>query len=283
MHLPRRSTFAFTLVEMMVTSAVVAILGGVILTLLTMGMALYTQNVSISQTHFGGLNTVEQLLLKVAGAVEVPVLVDDTGATLVGNGPAAGVRFYSLGSSQAYPVPTAANATDTSFTITQAGSRPAPQVGDKITMSDVGFAGVITSVVAAGSNYTVGFASTVGSGFTPTKTTGVAVPAGSKCFLLQPTAFISVNTALRYYPRAMSVAEQGAGAFGNAANFQTIATLLPQNTDANCFPFQYLDPARRSVDVSLRIRAAAYGSRIASFYTYQSMKTTVAYRSAVTN
>jgi hypothetical protein len=268
---------------MMVTSAVVAILGGVIVTLLTMGMTLYTQNVSISQTHFGGLVSVEQLLLKVAAAAEVPVLVDDTGAPLLGNGPAAGVRFYSLASSQAYPVPTAANATDTSFTITQSGGRPAPEVGDKITMSDLGFAGVITSVAAAGSNYTVGFVSSVGSGFMPTKTTGVAVPAGSKCFLLRPTAFISVNTALRYYPRAMSVADEGASAFGNEANFQTIATLLPQDADTNCFPFQYLDPARRSVDVSLRVRAAAYGSRIASFYTFQNMKTTVAYRSAMTN
>jgi len=283
MHLSRRSTFAFTLVEMMVTAAVVAILGGVIITLLTMGMTLYTQNISLSQTHFGGLNTVEQLLLKVAGAAEVPVLVDDNGAPLAGTGPAAGVRFYCLASSQAYPVPTAANATDTSFTITQAGSRPAPQIGDKITMSDLGFAGVITSVAAAGSNYTVGFASTVGSGFTPAKTTGVAIPTASKCFLLRPTAFISVNTSLRYYPRAMSVANEGASAFGNAANFQTIATLLPQNTDTNCFPFQYLDPARRSVDVSLRIRAAAFGSRIASFYTFQNTKTTVAYRSALTN
>ena len=283
MHPPRRSASAFTLVEMMVTAAVVAILGGLIMTLLTMGMTLYTQNVSISQTHFGGLNTVEQLLLKVAAAAEVPVLVDDAGATLAGNGPAAGVRFYTLAASQAYPVPAAANATDTAFTITQAGSRPAPQIGDKVTMADLGFAGVISSVTAAGSNYTVGFASTVGSGFIPAKTTGVAIPAGSKCFLLRPTAFISVNTALRYYPRAMSVAEHGTGAFGNAANFQTIATLLPVNTDTNCFPFQYLDPARRSVDVSLRIRAAAHGSKIANFYTFQTMKTTVAYRSEVTN
>ena len=93
MQRPKRSASAFTLVEMMVTAAVVAILGGVILTLLTMGMTLYTQNVSISQTHFGGLNTVEQLLLKVAAAAEVPVLVDDAGAPLAGNGPAAGVRF----------------------------------------------------------------------------------------------------------------------------------------------------------------------------------------------
>ena len=283
MHFPRRLVSAFTLVEMMVTAAVVAILGGVIMTLLTMGMTLYTQNVSIGQTHFGGLISVEQLLLKVAAAAEVPVLVDDAGAPVVGNGPAAGVRFNSLGSSQAYPVPTAANATDTTFTITQAGSRPAPQIGDKITMSDLGFAGVITSVAPSGSNYAVGFGGTVGSGFTPAKTTGLAIPAGSKCFLLRPTAFISVNSGLRYYPRAMSVVDQGASAFGNVANYQTIATLLPQSGDANCFPFQYLDPARRSVDVNLRVRAAAFGSRIANFYTFQSMKTTVAYRSAVTN
>ena len=283
MQISRRSGSAFTLVEMMITAGVVALLGGVIMTILTMGMTLYTQNISIGQTHFGGLTTVEQLLTKVAAAVEVPVLVDDAGANLVGTGPAAGVRSYSLGSSQAYPVPTAANATDSSFTITQAGSRPVPQIGDKISMADLGFAGVVSSVSGSSGSYTVGFGSTVGSGFIPAKTTGVAIPAGSKCFLFQPTAFISVNAGLRYYPRAMSVAGQGSGAFNDPANFQTIANLLPQNTDTNCFPFQYLDPARRSVDVNLRIRASAFGSRISNFYTFQSMKTTVAYRSAVTN
>lgn len=281
MKLLTRSASAFTLVEMMVTAGVVALVGGVIFTLLSMGMTLYTQNVSIGQTHSAGLATSQKLLLKVAAAAEIPVLVDDTGATLAGNGPAAGVRFLYPTSSQAYPVPSAVSATATSFTITQPLNQPAPQVGDKVVMSDLGFQGVITTVSGSGSSYTVGFASSVGSGFSPAKSAGTVIPANSKCFLLSPSAFISVNGVLRYYPRGLSVAQQGATAFNSSANFDSCATLLPASGQTNCFPFQYLDPARRSVDVRLRVRAPGHGSRIGAFYTFQNVKTTLAYRSTV--
>ena len=281
MQLSKRSASAFTLVEMMVASGVAAISGGVIVTLLSLGTTLYTQNISIGQTHSTGLVSSEKLLSKVAAAAEVPVLVDDAGATLAGNGPAAGVRFCSLTSSQAYPLQSAVMATDTSFQITKSGSQPAPQANDKITMSDVGFQGVITSVTVTGANYTVGFASSVGSGFYPAKSSGTVIPAGSKCFLLSPSAFIAVASVLRYYPRSLSVAQQGTTAFNNPANFELISTLLPVGSQTNCFPFQYLDTTRRSIDVNLRVRASAYGSRVSGFYTFQNMKTTVAYRSVV--
>lgn len=281
MHFPWRSAAAFTLVEMMVATCVVGILGVVSFALLNLGTTLYTQNVSIGQTHSGGLNATEKLMLKVAAADEVPVLADEAGATQNGNGPAAGVRFYALASAQAYPVPSGVSATDTSFTITPSVNRPAPMVGDKITMSDLGFQGVITSVSPSGSNYTVGFAPPVGSGFSPKKTSGTVIPAGSKCFLLRPSAFISVNSVLRYYPRALSVAQDGASAFNNSANFDPVSTLLPAGTDTNSLPFQYLDTSRRSIDVNLRVRAPGHGKRINGFYTFQTVKTTLAYRSAV--
>jgi hypothetical protein len=266
---------------MMVTVGVAILLGGVILTLLTMGMTLYAQNISIGQTHSAGLASCEKLLLKVAAAAEIPVLVDDTGATLAGNGPAAGIHLFLPTSSQAYPVPSAVNATDTSFTITQSGNQPAPQAGDKVVMYDLGFQGVITTVSGTGGSYTIGFGSSVGAGFTPVKNGGSVIPANSKCFLLSPSAFISVNGVLRYYPRGLSVAQQGTVAFNSPANFDSCATLLPAGGQTNCFPFQYLDVARRSVDVTLPVRAPAYGGRIGAFYTFQNVKTTLAYRSTV--
>ncbi len=273
---------AFTLVEMSVAGGVVAMVGMLVFTVLNIGMTLYAQNVSMNQIHAGGLVSTEKLLAKVAAAVEVPVLVDEAGANLAGNGPAAGIRFFSPASSLAYPVPFAVSAADTSFTMTKPVGQPAPQTGDKVTLSDLGFQGVITSVSAAGSSYTVGFAATAGSGFSPVKTSGTVIPAGSKCFLLSPAAFISAGSTLRWYPRALSVAQDGSPAFNNRVNFDPIAALLPVASGTNCFPFQYLDPGRRSVDVSLRLRAAAHGGRISGFYTFQNLKTTVAYRSAVT-
>jgi hypothetical protein len=264
----------------MVALGVVAIVGGVVFTLLNVGMTLYAQNVAINRTHAGGLISTERLLLDIAAASEAPALVNDTGATVTGNGPAAGIRYFSPASSRAYPVSSAVSAAAMSFAITKTATQPAPQAGDKLTMADLGFQGVITSVSGSGSSYTVGFASSVGSGFSPAKTSGTVIPAGSKGFVHSPSAVISVGSVLRRYPRAMSVAQNGSAAFNDTANFDQVTALLPIAAQTNCFPFQYLDPARRSVDVSLRIRAAAHGSGITPFYTFQNVKTTVAYRTA---
>jgi hypothetical protein len=169
------------------------------------------------------------------------------------------------------------------FTVNTSAGQPGPQVGDKVTMYDLGFQGVIASVSSGGANtYQVGLASSVGSGFSPVKTSGTAFPSGgSKFFLLTPSAFISVSGVLRYYPHALSVAGQGASTFNNASNFDVSGTLLPSSGQTNCFPFQYLDTSRRSINVTMPVRAPAYGSRISNFYTFQNLKTTVAYRSAV--
>lgn len=280
MRTQERSTSAFTLVEMLVALSVVVILGGVAFALLNLGMTLYAQNSSINKTQAGGLASTEKILVKVAAAVESPVLVDDAGAPVVGNGPAAGIHFFSPASPDAYPVPSAVTATATSFVINKSAGQPAPVAGDRILMADLGFKAVITSVSGSGTSYTVGFGSSVGDGFSPAKTSGTVIPAASKCFLLAPSAFISVDSGLRHYPRALSVAQNGAPAFNNPANFDQSAALLPVGTQTNCFPFQYLDAEHRSVDVNLRIRAPAHGGRVRDFYTFQNIKTTVAYRSA---
>jgi hypothetical protein len=280
MHtLPRRHS-AFTLAEMVVAAGVTVLVGGIIFALLNIGVTLFAQNASMNQTHAGGLVSTEKLLVKLAAASETPVLVNDAGAPIAGNGPAAGVRFFSPASSRACPVPSAVSATATSFIITTSGSQPTPQAGDKIAMADLGFQGVITSVSSSGSSHTVGFAGTVGAGFSPAKTSGTVIPAGSKCFVMTPSAFISVDSVLRYYPRALSVAADGVPAFNDPSRFDPIATLLPVAPQANCFPFQNLDPGKRSLDVTLRLRASAHGSRVGGFFTFHNMRTTVAYRSA---
>jgi hypothetical protein len=140
---------------------------------------------------------------------------------------------------------------------------------------------VISTVSGAGSTYTIGFASSVGSGFSPARTAGTVIPAASKGFLSTPMAFISVNGTLRHYPRAMSVAQHGAAVFNTRGNFDAVATLLPVGTLTNCTPFQYPTAARRAIDVKLRVRAPAHGGRIGKFYTFQNLSTTVAYRSAL--
>lgn len=282
MRISRPTAKAFTLPELMIGLAVTLLVGGIIYLLFNAGMMLYTQNVSLGQTHSGGLEATERLFLDIAQADEVPVLTDDTGATLGDNGPAAGIRFYNLGSSRTYGIPSAVGATVSSMTVTRTTVQPAPQIGDKISMADLGFQGMITAISSSGTSHTISFASAIGNGFNPVKTTGTVIPAGSKCFLLQPSSFVAVNGVLRHYPRALSVAQDGAPAYNNPANFIVVSALLPLTNQVNAFPFQYLDITRRSIDVTLRLRAPAYGSRVGAFYAFQNLKTTVAYRSAVT-
>ena len=281
MRAARQSDNAFTLVETMIGTVIVVLLGGIVYTLLNLGMTLYAQNVSLGQTHSNGLEATEKLYLKIAAAEETPALTDDTGATLTGNGPSAGVRFYNLGSPLTYQVIVPVSAAAYSMTLSKTGIQPQPQVGDKITMADLGFQGVITSITSLAGTHTLWFASPIGDGFVPSKFLGIVIPSGSKCFLLQPTAFISVGSVLRHYPRAMSVAEDGSSAFNNPANFVAISSLLPLASQTNAFPFQYLGASRRSIDVNLRLRSPAYGGKVDNFYAYQNLKTTVAHRSSV--
>jgi prepilin-type N-terminal cleavage/methylation domain-containing protein len=275
---PAKPRAGFTLVEMLIASTVAVVLGLVVFSLLNLGVTLFAQNISINQTQSRGLSATEKLGFMLAAAAEAPTLVNDTGAPVTGNGPAAGVRYLIPASAKPYSVPWSVGATANSFAITKGVSQPEPMVGDTITMFDLGFRGVATSVTPSGSSYAVNFGSSVGSRFTPQKAAGTVIPAGSKCFVLKSSAVISVNSLLRYYPRARSVSQDGAIAFNAAANFVPMATLLPVETQTNCFPFQYLDPTRRSVDVKLRVRAPAHGARIKGFYTFQNLQTTAAYR-----
>ena len=186
-----------------------------------------------------------------------PVLIDDSGATVAGNGPSAGMSFYNLGSTLTYQIILPVSASAYSMTVTKTGTQPQPQVGDKIILDDLGFQGVITAVTSIGGIHTLWFGNTIGNGFVPSKFTGTVIPGGSKCFLLQPSSFVSVGSVLRHYPRAMSVAQDGSTAFNNPSNFVAISSLVPVANQTNAFPFQYLGTSRRSIDVNLRLRSPA--------------------------
>ncbi len=282
MKIRRKQGEAFSLVELAVGSGLLVVIGGITWALFRLGLTLHSQSLAIGLTHSAGLGATSKMLMRVAAASETPVLTDDTGAIQPGDGPAAGLRFFSPASIQPYVIDHDVKATDLSMKFDKSASLPPPQIGDKIAMNDVGFQGVITAVSTSGGKHEIWFASTIGSGFKPAKSTGTVIPEDWKCFLYQPSAFISVNGTLRFYPRGLSVAGEGVAAFNNQKNFKPIAVLIPAGGQTNAFPFRYLDPTRRTIDVHLPLGAPAFANRVTSFYTYQNMKTTLAFRSAVT-
>lgn len=273
-----RHQSAFTLVELLVGMVVAVVVGLVLFALLQTATVLYATNVSINETHFAARRSIDRVLAKVEGAPAAPTLLDSNGATVAGNGPAAGLRCLVPASPLAYQVSADVASSATTLTAVVTGL-PTPQIGDSILMTDLGFQGTVASVSGTGTTRTITLTSTAGSCFSPTKT-GTVIPANSKFFLYNPITLIAVSNALRYYPRAKSVAADGSTAFNDGANFTKIAPLVPLTGATDSFPFQYLDASRRSVDTTLRINAPTYSNRVKTFNGFLTLRTTAAFRSS---
>lgn len=274
----KRNSAGYSVAELAVSSAVAMAVGVVIFTILNTATVLSATNVSINATHLSVRRSVDKVLAKVGVAAGAPDLVNADGAVVSGSGPAEGIRCFIPASPQAYPIPSAVNGTDMTLTAL-IDSRPAPRAGDVMIMTDLGFQGTVASSNSSGNSCTITLTTTAGNCFSPVRG-GAVIPANAKFFLYTPTAFISVNNVLRYYPRAKSVAADGAAAFNNEANFMRIATLVPLSGATNSLPFQYLGTARRSVDLTLRINTSTYSNRVKVFNKFLSIRTTAAFRSA---
>jgi prepilin-type N-terminal cleavage/methylation domain-containing protein len=93
-------TAGFTLVELMITSAVFALAGGLVFIFLNSGMTLYAKNTAVNAAHQQARSAADQMLANIHAAVSIPQLVDDTLTPLPppGTGPAAGINFQKFDS-----------------------------------------------------------------------------------------------------------------------------------------------------------------------------------------
>lgn len=91
----KRNRKGFSLVEMMITTCVVALCGGMVFLFLNTGMNLYAKNTAVNVAHQQARAAVDQMLANIHGAVSIPQLVDDTLTPLPppGTGSAVGVNF----------------------------------------------------------------------------------------------------------------------------------------------------------------------------------------------
>jgi prepilin-type N-terminal cleavage/methylation domain-containing protein len=93
-------TAGFTLVELMITSAVFALAGGLVFMFLNSGMTLYAKNTAVNAAHQQARSAVDQMLANIHAAVSIPQLVDENLTPLPppGTGPAAGINFQKFDS-----------------------------------------------------------------------------------------------------------------------------------------------------------------------------------------
>jgi len=279
MMLRRFSRFrrGFTLVEMSIAAACVVIAGGTAFVFLQSATTLFLSGHSANRSNQLAYLTMDRLARDVHSSIEIPALTDEAGTalTLTGSAPtsAAGIRFrmYAGGPFQA---PTATTADATTVTLNTQGSAQTPMPGQLLAIPSVMVNGVpqdvfarVATVDPPSATIAVTLAGPLGSFANPAVSTGPFIPANAMTHVVNDVAYIVVTPPasgipeLRFYPRAMSVAVDGATAFNDPANFAVVTA----NMAASPQPFS-MALGDRGVAVNLTVQDATHSNRVRSAF-----------------
>ena len=276
--LPPFSRFrrGFTLVEMAIAAACIVIAGGTAFVFLQSATTLFLSGHSANRSNQLAYLTMDRLARDVHSSIEIPALTDADGATitLTGSAPvnAAGIRFR-LYSGGPFQVPTATPADSSTVTVKTAATTQMPKPGQLLAIPSVPVNGTprdlfarVTSVDPPAATITITLAGTLGSFASPTVSTGPFVPANAMAHVVNDVAYVVVTPAsgipeLRFYPRAMSVAADGAAVFNNPANF----AIVTANMAASPQPFA-MALGDRGVAVCLTVQDTTNSNRVKSIF-----------------
>lgn len=153
--------------ELMITTAVFALTGGMIFFFLNSGMSLYAKNTAMNAAHQQARAGVDQMLANIHAAVSIPQLVDQTLTALPppGTGPAAGINFQKFDSGP-YLLSTAQNVPSTqTWVAVVAPNLDASQnvVGMRFNIPSHQVELDIQSITAVGNSRVINFATAVGT------------------------------------------------------------------------------------------------------------------------
>lgn len=191
-----------TLVELMITTSITAIIGGIVFVVLTMGMNLYAKNTAVNAAHQQARAGVDQMLQNIHGAVSIPQLVDSNLQAIPapGTGPATGISFQ-LFDAGPFPVVQNANASDTSLVLNSSSYVPAANCRLNIPSHYIELdINSTTSVSSANRRFnlagTLGHDVTiVGDGEDDSGASYIIT-----AFITHRVSYLVVGTELRYYP-----------------------------------------------------------------------------------
>lgn len=277
--LPRFSRFrrGFTLVEMAIAAACVVIAGGTAFVFLQSASTLFLSGHAANRSNQLAYLTMDRLARDVHSSIEIPALTDADGATitLTGSLPvnAAGIRFriYAGGPFQ---IPSATAASSMAVTVKTQASAQMPRVGQLLAIPAVPVSGLpqdlfarVAAVDPPAATIGITLTGTLGSFSTPTVASGAFVPANAMAHVVNDVAYIVVTPVatgvpeLRFYPRAMSVAADGAAVFNDPANFVVVTA----NMAASPQPFA-MAIGDRGVAVNLTVQDAEHSNRVKSTF-----------------
>lgn len=267
----------FTLVEMAIAAACVAIAGGTAFVFLQSATTLFLSGHAANRSNQLAYLTMDRLARDVHSSIEIPGLVDADGATitLTGSLPvsAAGIRFrvYAGGP---YQIPSATLADATTVSVNTPASPQMPRAGQLLAIPAVPVGGIpqdlfarVASVSPPAGTMTITLAGTLGSFANPPVASGPFVSANSTAHVVNDVAYIVAPAAssgipeLRFYPRAMSVAADGSASFNDPANFVVVTV----NMAASPQPFS-MALGDRGVGVNLTVQDTEHSNRVGSTF-----------------
>jgi len=199
----------FSLVEMMVTMGVSALVGLMVFLVLNSGMVLYAKNTAVNSAHQQARSGVDQMLAYLHSSVSIPELTDTnlqqvSEVDASGNAaPAAGLSFQTFYAGP-YPVVVNANATDTSITLYCPGYVSATSTRLNIPSYDIEYD--ISSTAAVGSNLKFNLATPASGIGTAITISGTGIEGGSgttyliTAFITKRMSYAVIGSELRFYP-----------------------------------------------------------------------------------
>jgi len=227
---------AFALIELMVSTAVVAITGIILYYILLSGLTLFTKNTAINMAHQEARNAVLTMEQDIHAAVSIPELTTTSPTTYVtGSGPAAGISFqlFAAGPFQITPSATPYAAGQPNISVRCNGYVPTtyqrliiPEYQIEMTVVNInsGAGGTDVSLELGNDQGTV---VNLPTAVTPTMTNsaGASVAVNIQCFFTDRVAYVVNGTQLWYYPRQ----------FNNASNPTPYRVLANSITSATPF------------------------------------------------
>jgi type II secretory pathway pseudopilin PulG len=127
-----RNHQGYTLLELSISTGIIAAVGLAVYSLLSINTILGAKNTAVNTAHQQARTAMMQMLQDLHSSISLPSLVDTAGSTVVGAGPAAGISFQEW-SSGPHQINTDASTNQNQITLTLTpGAGPAPVVGQRL-------------------------------------------------------------------------------------------------------------------------------------------------------
>jgi len=188
---------AFTMVELMVTTAAFALAGGVIYEVLTNGMVLSAKNSAVNLAHQQTRQAADRIIRDIHNSISVPVLLDVNRVALHNSvGPAEGIAFMLKSGPVLMVTATGTTPDDyskdsTTIQVTGLGSF-VPQVGQRFFIPTHQIEADITGV----SGNTLTLATSLG---VPVHVTNSPANFNVVAYIADVASYVMVNGELRFY------------------------------------------------------------------------------------